>query len=91
VRMGGENPRWGCMRIKGELAKLGIAVSATAIRTILRRHGLGPAPRRSGPTWGEFLRLQAKGIIAVDFFTVETCGCQKVARRLRAAVSPRRR
>jgi putative transposase len=72
LRMGRENPRWGCMRIKGELAKLGITVSATAIRTILRRHGLGPAPRRSGPTWSEFLRVQAKGIIAVDFFTVET-------------------
>jgi putative transposase len=72
VRMGGENPRWGCMRIKGELAKLGISVSATAIRTVLRRHRLGPAPRGSGPTWREFLRVQAKGIIAVDFFTVET-------------------
>jgi putative transposase len=72
VRMGRENPRWGCMRIRGELAKLGITVSATAIRTVLRRHGLGPAPRRSGPTWFEFLRVQAKGIIAVDFFTVET-------------------
>lgn len=72
VRMAGENPRWGCMRIRGELAKLGITISATAIRTVLRRHGLGPAPRRSGPTWSEFLRVQAKGIIAVDFFTVET-------------------
>jgi putative transposase len=72
LRMGSENPRWGCMRIKGELTKLGITISATAIRTILRRHGLGPAPRRSGPTWSEFLRVQAKGIIAVDFFTVET-------------------
>jgi hypothetical protein len=60
------------MRIRGELAKLGITISATAIRTVLRRHGLGPAPRRSGPTWSEFLRVQAKGIIAVDFFTVET-------------------
>ena len=60
------------MRIKGELAKLGISVSATAIRTVLRRRGLGPAPRGSGPTWREFLRVQAKGIIAVDFFTVET-------------------
>jgi transposase InsO family protein len=29
-------------------------------------------PRRSGPTWSEFLRVQAKGLIAVDFFTVET-------------------
>lgn len=52
--------------------KLGITISATAIRTILRRRGLGPAPRGSGPTWSEFLRAQAKGIMAVDFFTVET-------------------
>jgi transposase InsO family protein len=72
VRMGGENPRWGCLRIRGELAKLGIRVSATRIRTLLRRSGLGPAPRRDGPTWSEFLRAQARGILAVDFFTVET-------------------
>jgi putative transposase len=66
------NPRWGCTRIRGELAKLGITVSATTIRMVLRRHGLGPAPRWSGPTWSEFLWVQAKGIMAVDFFTVET-------------------
>jgi putative transposase len=72
LRLGRENPRWGCVRIKGELAKLGIRISATAIRTLLRRRGLGPAPRRSGPAWGEFLRAQARGILASDFFTVET-------------------
>ena len=60
------------MRIKGELQGLGIIVSATTIRTILRRAGLGPAPRRGGPTWREFLSAQAKGIVACDFFTVET-------------------
>jgi putative transposase len=49
LRMGRENPRWGCPRIKGELAKLGITIPATAIRTILRRHGLGPAPAAVGP------------------------------------------
>lgn len=70
--MGRENPRWGCIRIRGELAKLGIGVSATKIRTLLRANGLGPAPRREGPTWSEFLRSQAKGILALDFFTVET-------------------
>src|SRR5207245_4098715 len=42
------------------------------IATILREHGLGPAPRRIGPTWAEFLRAQAHGILACDFFTVET-------------------
>ena len=71
-RMARENPRWGYPRIRGELLKLGVRVSATAIRTILRRHGLGPAPRRSGPSWSEFLRSQAHGILAFDFFTVET-------------------
>jgi putative transposase len=72
LRMGRENPRWGCIRIRGELAKLGIRVSATKIRTLLRVNGLGPAPRRDGPTWREFLRSQAEGILALDFFTVET-------------------
>ena len=72
VRMARENPRWGYLRIRGELMKLGIRVSATAIRTILRREGLGPAPRRIGPSWSEFLRAQARGIVAFDFFTVET-------------------
>ena len=62
----------GDVRIKGELAKLGVRVSATAIRTLLRRHGLGPAPRRAGPTWSEFLQSQARGVLAADFFTVET-------------------
>ncbi|HZA26526.1 MAG TPA: hypothetical protein VE915_02620 [Actinomycetota bacterium] len=69
--MGRENPRWGCIRIRGELAKLGIRVSATRIRTLLRANGLGPAPRRDGPTWREFLRSQAQGMLALDFFTVE--------------------
>ena len=60
------------MRIEDELRKLGLRVSATTIRTLLRTARLGPAPRRTGPTWTEFLRAQAGGIIACDFFTVET-------------------
>lgn len=52
--------------------KLGIRVSATTVRTVLLRHGLDPAPRRIGPSWSEFLRSQAAGILACDFFTVET-------------------
>src|SRR5450759_2215959 len=74
VRLGRENPRWGYQRIRGELLKLGIRVSATTVRTILLRSGLNPAPRRTGPTWTEFLRSQAAGILATDFFTVETIG-----------------
>jgi putative transposase len=71
VRMAKENPRWGYVRIQGELRKLGIRVGASSIRRLLAREGLGPAPRR-GPSWGEFLRAQADGVWACDFFTVET-------------------
>jgi putative transposase len=59
------------MRIQGELLKLGISVSPTTIARVLRRHSLGPAPRR-GPTWREFLRQEAAGVLACDFLTVET-------------------
>jgi putative transposase len=72
VRLAAENPRWGYQRIQGELLRLGIQVSATAIRETLRRHGLGPAPRRASTTWRAFLRQQAAGILACDFFTVDT-------------------
>jgi hypothetical protein len=60
LRMARENPRWGCVRISGELARSGIRVGATTIRAILRLNGLGPAPRRSGPTWTEFLLHRPK-------------------------------
>ena len=60
------------MRIKGECQKLGIAVAATTVKKVLRAAGLDPAPRRDGPSWSEFLRAQADGIVACDFFRVET-------------------
>jgi transposase InsO family protein len=78
LRMAGENPRWGYQRIAGECAKIGLTVSATSIRTILRRQRLGPAPRRSGPTWAQFLRAQAGGVLACDFLTVETIGLTRL-------------
>jgi len=72
LRLGWENPRWGCVRIQGELRKLGVPVGASTVRRVLRRAGLGPAPRRTGPTWTEFLRAQGRGVLACDFFTIET-------------------
>jgi putative transposase len=78
VRLAQENPRWGYLRIVGECRKLGVRVSATSVRRILRRHGIGPAPRRGGPTWTAFLRMQAAGILACDFFTVETVGLTRL-------------
>jgi putative transposase len=76
LRLAGENSRWGCVRIQGELRKLGIRVGATTIRSILKRSGFGPAPRRQGESWREFLRAHARGIVACDFFTVETAWLQ---------------
>lgn len=77
VRLGRENRRWGCVRIQGELRKLGIRVSASSVRRILRRHGLGPVPR-SGPTCSEFLRSQAHSVLATDFFTVDTVSLRQL-------------
>ena len=72
MRLSRENPRWGYPRIVGELKKLGIAVSKGSVANVLRRNGLPSAPRRAGPTWNEFLRAQAKGVLATDFFTVDS-------------------
>jgi putative transposase len=74
LRLARDNARWGYLRIVGECRKLGVTVSATSVRTILRRHRLGPAPRRGGPSWTEFLRAQASGMLACDFLTMETVG-----------------
>jgi len=72
VRLATENPRWGYQRIKGELAGLGLPVSATSVRRVLRAHQLDPAPRRASRTWSAFIRHQASGIVACDFFSVDS-------------------
>ena len=72
LRMARENPAWGYRRIHGELAGLGVRLAASTIWTILQGAGIEPAPRRSSETWRAFLASQASGMIACDFFTVET-------------------
>lgn len=76
-RLARENPRWGYLRIVGELHKLGVSVSASSVRNVLCRHGLAPAPRREGPTWSEFLRSQARSMLATDYFHVDTVAGQR--------------
>jgi putative transposase len=71
LRLARENPEWGYRRIHGELAGLGAQVAASTVWEILKNAGIGPAPRRTGPTWSQFLRSQAEAILACDFFTAD--------------------
>jgi transposase len=72
VRLAKENPLWGYRRIHGEITKLGVTVAQSTVWEILRTAGIDPAPRRSGPTWRQFLHAQAAGILAVDFLHIDT-------------------
>ncbi|MHB1488664.1 MAG: integrase core domain-containing protein, partial [Acidimicrobiales bacterium] len=72
LRLSKENPQWGYRRIHGELATTGIVIAASSVWATLKRHDIDPSPRRSGPTWAEFLSAQAKGLMACDFFSVDT-------------------
>jgi putative transposase len=78
LRVARENQRWGYQRIVGELRGLGLSVSATTVRKILRQAGLGSAGERSGLSWRAFLRAQTASMLAVDFFTVETVSLQRL-------------
>ena len=73
-RLARENPGWGYRRIHGELAGLGVKVAASTVWEILRASGIDPAPRRTWPTWSQFLRSQAEAILACDFFTADLLG-----------------
>ncbi len=72
LRLARENSTWGYRRVHGELCRLGYTIGASTVWTILQRAGVDPAPTRSALTWRQFLRAQAKGVLAVDFFTMDT-------------------
>ena len=88
LRLAKENPTWGYRRVHGELATMGIVIAASSVWAILKRHGIDPSPRRSGPPWTELLVAQAKGLMACDFFHVDTvllagstCSCSSTTTR----------
>jgi putative transposase len=78
LRSARENGAWGYRRIHGELASLGIAAAPSTVWQILKNAGISPAPRRDGPGWAEYLRSQARGILALDFFTADLLNGTKV-------------
>jgi putative transposase len=78
LRLARENPHWGYKRIAGELKGVGVSVSATSVRKVLREAGLAPAPERAPSSWRAFLRAQACTILACDFLTVETAFLQRI-------------
>src|ERR1700683_939243 len=71
LRLARENPSWGYRRIHGELAGLGVKAAASTVWEILKKAGINPAPRRTGPPWSQFMRSQAEAILACDFFTAD--------------------
>jgi putative transposase len=80
LRLSRENPTWGYRRIHGELCRLGDKdrIGASTVWSILHRAGVDPTPARSALSWRQFLRAQASGVLAVDFFTVETVFLQQL-------------
>ena len=81
VRMAVENPTWGYRRVQGELIRLGHRIAASTVWQILHDAGIDPAPRRSGPTWRQFLTAQAQAVLAVDFVNVDTVFLRRIYAR----------
>src|SRR5918999_4635294 len=78
IRMATENPTWGHRRVQGELVRLGHRIAASTVWQILHDAGIDPAPRRSAPTWRQFLTAQAKAVLALDFLHVDTLFLRRI-------------
>jgi putative transposase len=78
LRLADENPRWGHRRIQGEMARLGHPIASGTVWNTIHAAGTDPAPRRHGPSWTEFLTVQAEGIVAADFFHLDTALGQRL-------------
>jgi putative transposase len=78
IRIATDNPMWGHRRVQGELVRLGHRIAASTVWQILHDAGIDPAPRRSGPTWKQFLTAQARGILAADFVHVDTVFLRRI-------------
>ena len=78
LRMARENRTWGYDRIQGALKHLGYTISDQTVGSILKRHGIPPAPEREKTTtWKEFIRAHLDVLVATDFFITEVwtwCG-----------------